>query len=816
MSREEVYDIDGLGEENPKPVVPVRPEEAKVEALSDGICRHIRKKITEQNKPIRFRDLVVHFPSYRLDDTYLASFGEAKLTRDNVDEADSLSRLSKHIKTLMQLTNKDHQKNCCTLDDNSEYKVNPDKVNSITRLCMNEFSLYSEKALTNEQFKTLMDQVSEYAELLEPNVHIQLGSVGVLDDSGRLTNVTVYIQGADKGQSARIQAISKNAPSEIDVDYDNSHILQGQIAQVAKMPPFASLGSLSDDGSFNSTGSVFEVTTYGGAKCLQAVDICLDHLMGHSLRQVIRDMNSSDLTAVMPLQMQHLVTSNRVDISYDTLLTSGAPRHVDQGVVPVEEYVHGDALSLTRLTVDEMADCVGDGSRVDLAPTSEGYTIVNPEFGHDCEIYVTESMRASSINETFKSMLLFQNITAIYNNTKEYFARSSMAGITDDDIVNCMENIVDELVESDDLDCSEGAFIEWLLLNHKIDYLMKNMDQFDEFDFSQQLSFTRSTPLILALNQGHDALAKFLLSKPDIDINIRDSEGNAALDIAIEKGRTEVAQLLIDKMTVRELNFHRSSGGVTPLLFAIRQNRKEIVAALLEKGVNVSMLVVMKALVMDYADITLMLINRPDVVSGNGRMLLGAAIRHKQVAVVVGLIEKGVDANLMIRDGKTALQLAIAQNDTALIEVVAPYDAGVIALKEAVGLMLRSLVGGDTWHEQARIVGDAVEKLPQHVVKSRLLCVLKHLYDHYSSAKADVSYASLFRADAMNRSVEKAAVAKLIRKLETDEGNDQSFTDGEQEALSGGVLGEVLIVFKCTVHLDNRVDDAAEHARMVG
>jgi len=92
---------------------------------------------------------------------------------------------------------------------------------------------------------------------------------------------------------------------------------------------------------------------------------------------------------------------------------------------------------------------------------------------------------------------------------------------------------------------------------------------------------TAYTALYAASRNGHSALVSFLISLPEINVNLGDSENETPLFAAIERGHIDVVQLLLS-VPHTDLNLERKDG-CFPLFIAVQKKRREILQLLLAR-----------------------------------------------------------------------------------------------------------------------------------------------------------------------------------------------------------------------------------------
>ena len=275
----------------------------KVKANLLKLEQRLKHALAQLNQPVHIRDLVVRAipPS---------CYGEAK-NKSNGYPQHTKQRLYAHIAFLFKLVNADHRTNYCERSTDGAYHLKKGKENHVTRLSMNEFSLYTARPLTMDEYQTLYGDVLKMAETLEPNVHVLLSSFAIQDQKGKILNMSLFVEG---GEPPIIHSFVKNTASNIDIDY--SH--QEQLFSQQDSMPYGALQAeniLSEDGTLISTGSNFEVRTQGGACYTQTIDVCLDHAYGHSHQLMRRRiLKEADPDEFIPHQIEQCVTSNSIDL----------------------------------------------------------------------------------------------------------------------------------------------------------------------------------------------------------------------------------------------------------------------------------------------------------------------------------------------------------------------------------------------------------------------------------------------------------------------------------------------------------------------
>jgi len=91
-----------------------------------------------------------------------------------------------------------------------------------------------------------------------------------------------------------------------------------------------------------------------------------------------------------------------------------------------------------------------------------------------------------------------------------------------------------------------------------------------------------TTTMMLAAGRGHAAICQKLLSHPRTDANLKRRDGVTALMLAVQQGHHDTTKTLLQHPRVRPSMKALFPERVTPLILAIRQQRREIVSLLLQ------------------------------------------------------------------------------------------------------------------------------------------------------------------------------------------------------------------------------------------
>ncbi|KTD21395.1 Uncharacterised protein [Legionella londiniensis] len=342
--------------------------------LKQSLRRRLDKSKKQENLPVFIKDLVVYpeNPSF--------SYGESKSHTNHYSSHSMINRLVDHIQSLADIANCYHKKSYCLHLNDRSYKLKEDSLNKITRLSLNEFSLYGKTPLTQDEFNLVCKEVQKIAKNLQDNVHLVLSSFSVVNEKKEILNVSLYVQG---GQDSKIEVISKCTASSIDVVYNNtSTFSQRPSDQVGRYV-------VDDNGSLVpvSNSSVFEIQTKGGAKYIQALDVCLDHANRHSKKQLQSQLTRDrvDVTYFIPEQVDHIVTSNSIRIENSSLISQFV-LHVDPRVETIMPAAIDCNLDKNLLSEMELSNY----KNMKIMNQQYGLKVIAPPFGSNYSVKVHE------------------------------------------------------------------------------------------------------------------------------------------------------------------------------------------------------------------------------------------------------------------------------------------------------------------------------------------------------------------------------------------------------------------------------------------
>lgn len=203
-----------------------------------------------------------------------------------------------------------------------------------------------------------------------------------------------------------------------------------------------------------------------------------------------------------------------------------------------------------------------------------------------------------------------------------------------------------------------------------------------------QTNIHQRSPLMLAVQRGHPACAKALLSLPDIDAKLKDRYGLNALMHAAHHDHIECLQVLVEAPGI-DINAV-DQDGTTALIHAVQMGQIEAAKLLLGlPGIAVNAVdggfknwtALIHAASQGQTEVVKLLLGVPDIQINagdeEGCSALIHAVREGSTEVVKLLVKTpGIDVNAAsTRDGLTALSLATRRKHWEIAEILASFRA---------------------------------------------------------------------------------------------------------------------------------------------
>jgi len=178
---------------------------------------------------------------------------------------------------------------------------------------------------------------------------------------------------------------------------------------------------------------------------------------------------------------------------------------------------------------------------------------------------------------------------------------------------------------------------------------------------------TGCTPALVGSAIRGDANSVKTLLDKGADVNVRDADGNTALDWAAGEGQLEIVKILLDKGA--DVNV-KGMLGFTPLMAATTHGHTEIVKILLDRGADVNAISGTTAFSWTAYDGSS---SESGIYGGLTALMIAA--RDGYADIVKLLLEKEADINIKDVNGKTVLQWAEKNNHSEIIKLL--KEAGV-------------------------------------------------------------------------------------------------------------------------------------------
>ncbi|CAL7961955.1 exported hypothetical protein [Gammaproteobacteria bacterium] len=322
------------------------------------------KSTSEKAQLVYFRDLIVRCPNcYGESDGHISAYAYPEK-----------ERLIDYIQFLFSLVNEEHKASYYAIAPNGKQHLQEGKENHVTRLAMNEFSLYTYYLLSIDDFNGILTKISEMAEHLEPNVQALLSSFAV-EVEGKVLNTCVFVEG---GNIPKLHVFAKNTASITDIEYFD-RCLFSQSDNNAD-------GTITPTGLFINTAGVFEVKIAGGTSYLQLIDICMDHKYSHSIQVMERRFfDGSKRNVTFPERIEQCVTSNSIHLNnFDIAATVVLHADSKRSMYPKHPL---DILHISQDNIEQVVPST-KYNLMSINKFYDGYQIENLPFGPDVMLEV--------------------------------------------------------------------------------------------------------------------------------------------------------------------------------------------------------------------------------------------------------------------------------------------------------------------------------------------------------------------------------------------------------------------------------------------
>lgn len=238
-----------------------------------------------------------------------------------------VTRLLEYVQSLVKLTERKHLEE---LDQETENEL-------VSRLILNEFSLYTKQALTVEDYKRFIQGVNEIAATLPPNIHLVLATLPVIWTDGKQYNVGLHVQSPrKKGSNPKLHHFYKRTPARSDPKYERESFFDRyelydikhdyRNASTMYSPEVVLADTVIT--TKNQYKGAIRVKTAEGSSFIVAIEICLEHHKGLAIADT-----KSLIAALKGWKVEisdkasHIVSSDTICLQQEKLI--GKPTHAD-------------------------------------------------------------------------------------------------------------------------------------------------------------------------------------------------------------------------------------------------------------------------------------------------------------------------------------------------------------------------------------------------------------------------------------------------------------------------------------------------------
>lgn len=390
------------------------------------------------------------------------------------------------------------------LAKNAKTKEDPQQL--LTRVVTDEFSFYTKNTpLTIDEYKNLINKVSESLKNLPPNIVLIISSMPVLWPDGTLRNAVLHIQSPNDQQSAPlIHHFSKEVRSSVDPDYsedgsmDHCYIFcpDDYVSQFS--PNIVLQETKAQCNDPNQYKSAIVVQGCGLPAIMETVDVCVDHPHGIAMYHGKRLLMTNPVFFA-----NHILTSNTFATIEDRLISSAV--HADR--------THNKTIHMASNKTDLRED------------TSEALRVsINSAFGANSVAYVYPAIRAEVVHSELFDIA-----------RKEKEKTTPIASMVDSENNTLLHEVLFQNKQPNHACIHRGKRLNTLL------------QYFDGNTINQQ-NKNGDTPLHLAIENlvDENMLVKFLERGARLDI--KNNDGLTPIDIAYNKGKDDLVIALYTKV----------------------------------------------------------------------------------------------------------------------------------------------------------------------------------------------------------------------------------------------------------------------------
>jgi len=193
-----------------------------------------------------------------------------------------------------------------------------------------------------------------------------------------------------------------------------------------------------------------------------------------------------------------------------------------------------------------------------------------------------------------------------------------------------------------------------------------------------QLNIRNDWNLLEAADNNDEDEVKRLLNEPYIDVNVKDEDGNTALNLAVKNNNPKIVQTLLNNNANPNIPYTYMNG-FTALIVAVRNNNPTIVQMLLDEGANpyiqdhYGCTALHRVTRNTNSEIVQMLLDKganPNIQDIDGWTALFGAVTDNRSDIVQMLLDAGANIDIRDKDGDTALDLAVRNKNLEIIKIL--------------------------------------------------------------------------------------------------------------------------------------------------
>ncbi|MBI2790622.1 MAG: ankyrin repeat domain-containing protein [Gammaproteobacteria bacterium] len=621
----------------PEPIIP-KPE------LKPGSLQ-VDSPVQIQNVLVT-GDLVPVPGPLKIAKTPLGEFGVV-----GVNTNDQTTRLFTHIKGLVDIAATEHKKQNC---DNTG-KLKKECENNIVRLVTNEFSFFTAKPLTIDEFQSLHAEIVKLAALQPQNLQLLLSSFAVKTADNKLLNIVAQVE---CGNPPKVQCFAKNQFSAIDpVYYDvDAKGAKTLIPYITKAEMVKKLGAdvtpkINLKGIDIGFSSVFECTTAGKAKFISCIDICLDHKLSIAKAELQSQLQSATNKAKqtkpseeLPIQVSHVLSSHSIGMHPDNAV--GNVTHADPYQTPVISPDYTQTLIVGKPTF---------GTPVRIAMTTQKpCSLLPPAQMNLVQQHTNEINQPHSTSRALdyiKNTLTTngENASLSLSQKQENAERCVSQSIASIDSLDELQKLFEHIETQSKVNDNKAGPLQ---------YLRKNKDDSLGFPprYENMCHYIQSRALEIA-TKNNSLNHPLLKTLSDYDKNfVITTASNDKLDAAILNNavRNEKVSQVTELLKTTSANLCDTNGDF-PIHVAIIKGNENILEILLQKNAS------------------------PNVQNKNKQTPLEIAISNNNIRMVEQLLKNGASANMICSEGSTPLTFSIINNKPEMIDLLVRHGANLNA-----------------------------------------------------------------------------------------------------------------------------------------